>query len=323
MEYIVKIPAVNGDVISLLHLGTCMASAHATAYGKTDFYEQRFQSCFRRFDQDILEEAQAGRLQVCNDIGQPGTADEIIDAVKKTRGLMETRRYIVEPDWDRVRKEHPPGPSGEMDLQGVDLGPAEIDLVYMRLECLHVKLHHLNEWAKVRGDTFSISHEGVVWLEGYIKNGKLESQICGCTSDMEQSPPQKNWLSGLTWTARPVALPAAGLGGALTDSPDRAPLPAPFPSPNAANADDSQTTPWLIEDPRDPEPEGIQPWYTPARYFARELVRSNSTLLAKRPVLARQVAESLAHVGYFKRGKKKQALDGATVLKALANVILS
>jgi len=189
MEYVVKIPAVNGDVISLVHLGTCMASAHATAYGKTAFHEQRFQSCFRRFDEFILEEAQAGWLQVCNDIGRPGTADEIINAVKKSRGLLETRRYIVEPDWVRLRKEHPPSPSGEMDLQGVDLGPTEIDLVYMHLECLHVKLHHLNEWAKVRGDTFSISHDGVVWLEGYVKNGKLESEICGCNSDMEQLPP--------------------------------------------------------------------------------------------------------------------------------------
>jgi hypothetical protein len=175
MEYVVKIPAVNGDVISLVHLSTCMASAHATAYGKTAFHEQRFQSCFRRFDEDILEEAQTGRLQVCNDIGRPGTADEIIDAEKKSRGLMETRRYIVEPDWDRLLKEHPPGPSGKMDLQGVDLGPTEIDFVYMHLECLHVKLHHLNEWAKVRGDTFSISHDGVVWLEGYVKNEKLET----------------------------------------------------------------------------------------------------------------------------------------------------
>jgi hypothetical protein len=78
--------------------------------------------------------------------------------------------------------------------------------------------------------------------------------------------------------------------------------------------------PWEIADPKDPQPE--QPWYTPARYFARQLVISDSTLLTKRDKLADKVVQSLTKVGIKKRGWIKP-FDSATILKALSNVILS
>ena len=77
--------------------------------------------------------------------------------------------------------------------------------------------------------------------------------------------------------------------------------------------------PWNVVDSRDPEPE--QPWYTPARYFARELVKEDSTLLTKRDVLARKVAQSLAGVRILKRGNVKP-LDPGTVRKAFPKVSL-
>lgn len=77
--------------------------------------------------------------------------------------------------------------------------------------------------------------------------------------------------------------------------------------------------PWLIADPKDPVPE--QHWYTPARYFARQLVKDDSTLLVKRNMLAQKVADSLKSAGYKKRGNKLP-LSYGTVLKALSNVIL-
>ena len=58
--------------------------------------------------------------------------------------------------------------------------------------------------------------------------------------------------------------------------------------------------PWEIEDPKDPEP--VQLWYTPARYFARQLVRDDSTLLTKRNTLANKVVQSLTNAGINKRG---------------------
>lgn len=77
--------------------------------------------------------------------------------------------------------------------------------------------------------------------------------------------------------------------------------------------------PWNIKDSRDPKPE--QPWYTPARYFARQLVREDSTLLTKRNTLANKVVQSLTNAGIKKRGGKKP-FDPGTIKKALSNIDL-
>jgi hypothetical protein len=84
----------------------------------------------------------------------------------------------------------------------------------------------------------------------------------------------------------------------------------------------SPVQPWLVSDPRDDVPEGFQPWYIPARYFARDHVRADSTLLTKRDLLAKKVAMSLHAAGFYKRGKAKESLDPATVKKAFVNVKL-
>lgn len=77
--------------------------------------------------------------------------------------------------------------------------------------------------------------------------------------------------------------------------------------------------PWEIKDYRDPEPE--YPWYTPARYFARQLVKEDSTLLTKRHILAKKIVQSLTNIGIKKRGGIKP-FDPGTIKKALSNVIL-
>lgn len=89
------------------------------------------------------------------------------------------------------------------------------------------------------------------------------------------------------------------------------------PSPVATG--DVPAKPWLLADPKDPAPE--YSWYTPARYFARQLVAADSTLLTKRLVLADKVSKSLAGAEILKRGEKKPPAPG-TVLKAFANVRL-
>lgn len=80
--------------------------------------------------------------------------------------------------------------------------------------------------------------------------------------------------------------------------------------------------PWLVKDPRDKEPEGFQGWYTPARFFAREAVRLDPSLLTNRDKLAKNVVKSLTAAGIFKRGNAKKPLDPATVKKAFVNVNL-
>lgn len=77
--------------------------------------------------------------------------------------------------------------------------------------------------------------------------------------------------------------------------------------------------PWLNSNPADPDP--AYPWYPAARYFARELIRDDATLLTKRDLLARKVANALQRAGILKRGGK-QPLDPATVKKAFIKVVL-
>lgn len=81
----------------------------------------------------------------------------------------------------------------------------------------------------------------------------------------------------------------------------------------------NEIKPWLVVDKSDPE--AIQPWYTPARYFARQLVKDDSTLLTKRDVLANKIYQSLNNVGIHKRGNRKPP-SADTIKKALANVKL-
>lgn len=81
----------------------------------------------------------------------------------------------------------------------------------------------------------------------------------------------------------------------------------------------SDEKPWLSIDPQDPAP--AQPWYTPARYFARQLTIEKPALLANRELLADKVSTLLFNAGVKKRGGKKR-FDSGTVLKAFANVSL-
>ena len=99
--------------------------------------------------------------------------------------------------------------------------------------------------------------------------------------------------------------------------------PAPAQTAPAPVVTASDVKQWLLPDPNDPPivPPKDQPWYTPARYFARQLVISDSTLLIKKLVLADKVSKSLAGAGIFKRGGKKPH-SPETVLKAFANVTL-
>ena len=75
--------------------------------------------------------------------------------------------------------------------------------------------------------------------------------------------------------------------------------------------------PWLIIATQDPVP--LQPWFTPARYFARQLIIEDSTLLTKTDLLSQKVVQSLARVGINKRGGKKIFKPGS-IKKAFSNV---
>lgn len=89
--------------------------------------------------------------------------------------------------------------------------------------------------------------------------------------------------------------------------------------PTKQHSPNENPKPWLLEDPKDPSP--AEPWYTPARYFARQLIKDDSTLLLKRSLLADKVSKSLAKVGIYKRGGALP-LAAETILKAFSKVKL-
>ena len=77
--------------------------------------------------------------------------------------------------------------------------------------------------------------------------------------------------------------------------------------------------PWLVVHKDDPDPKS--PWHTPARYFARQLVKENPLLASKRGKLAEQVAQVLKVHGIYKRGGHKVP-DALTIVNAFSGVNL-
>lgn len=98
-----------------------------------------------------------------------------------------------------------------------------------------------------------------------------------------------------------------------------APVNLPGKTLNAEKPRSARDDPCWIPKPGDPPAK--PDWYTPARYFARALVKEYPTLLAKRNALAERVVRSMTSAGIFKRGGKLP-FDPGTVKKALANVKL-
>jgi hypothetical protein len=90
-------------------------------------------------------------------------------------------------------------------------------------------------------------------------------------------------------------------------------------APQAKQHLSGSNSPWLTPNPNDPKAK--YHWYTPARYFARQLVKDDSTLLAKKALLASKVVTSLSGAGFKKRGGAND-FDPGTVLKALTRVNL-
>ena len=82
----------------------------------------------------------------------------------------------------------------------------------------------------------------------------------------------------------------------------------------------SPTHPWLIINPQDPVPK--QSWHTAARYFARELIKSDTSLLQNTKKLRNKIHDSLNKVGVYKRGGAVPP-DQATIQKALTGIKLS
>lgn len=162
---------------------------------------------------------------------------------------------------------------------------------------VYVNLYQLNVWAREQGDVFCKKHEWVPYIdERGWNNFEVEPPSLKVEFKLETRPIQKQ-------ASQVAPVGVVGPSGGM----------------ETAKAGPLDLKPWLIADSTDPTPK--LEWYTPARYFARQLVVEDSKLLLKKLVLADKVATSLKNAGIYKRGGKKP-YDASTVLKAFANVTL-
>lgn len=171
MNYVIKMPAILGDVIPLCFVTETLAGFASTGFGTTSPHKPIYDCQIGMHRASLLREARAGRLHVCNQAGYMGTVDEIIDAVKISGDLSEVRRFLVKPDWEKLRQDNPPVVEGALvwNFSGVDLGETETDWDATYCAYLHTKLHCLNEWGKTTGNEFSIENTaGWVDERGYM-----------------------------------------------------------------------------------------------------------------------------------------------------------
>lgn len=140
MKYIIKNSAAAGDVIPLGLVADAMALRDATA-GGPDFLSATRDGRFKTYSAMLLKNVHCGALAVCGDDGDPGRPDEIVES-------------------------RTAGGAGVVLLQGrLDDEPGVVDVDATLLCNVFVKLKVLNDWAAQRGDEFTVSHEGVRWVE--------------------------------------------------------------------------------------------------------------------------------------------------------------
>lgn len=135
MQYELRLAAPSLDVLPLVAIADAVARAVATA-GGTPFHKPTYQGKFRKVIDWILDDAREGRLAVTDQDGRPGTFDEVIERAKS----------------DGTYSEVSSGPSS-----------TDVDLNMTHALCIYTTLSSLNEWARERGDEFSISRVG--WID--------------------------------------------------------------------------------------------------------------------------------------------------------------
>ena len=193
-EYTLRVSiAICGDVITLCHVAEAMARHAAAGHGTLPLHGTTLNDLLPIHTKSLLNEARAGRLLVCNQDGYQGTVDGIIDAAKNSGDLSESRRYLVEPDWEKLKRENPPVVAGSdvWNFSGIDLGATETDWDMTYGLCICTKLHCLNEWGRTRGDVFHIVDAGVEVVEYGPKNAHGEFAYRGLVGGMSHAPTAK------------------------------------------------------------------------------------------------------------------------------------
>lgn len=158
MHFQVRVPKISGDVLALCSVVEAMAMAKATAFGATEFHQPAYDGILLNINASLLTEAKKGCFQVCDQNGFAASADELVERAKREGLFCDVSRYVVEPDWEALRKTHPRREMapGRWDFSGIDVGESNVDDVMSELLCLYATLKHLNDWGASAGNSFSL-----------------------------------------------------------------------------------------------------------------------------------------------------------------------
>ena len=148
MQYELRLPAPNLDVLPLVAIADAVARAAATA-GDTPFHKPTHQGKFRKLLEWVVGDAREGKLVVTDQDGRPGTFDEVIQRANS----------------DGTYSEVFSGPSS-----------TDVDLNMTHALCIYTTLSSLNEWARERGDEFSISRVGWIDERGWIEPNDVATE---------------------------------------------------------------------------------------------------------------------------------------------------
>lgn len=122
MDYTVRFSFnIFQDVVPLARVAETMAKRKAVGSGAIPWHKDTFLAMKQQYQDLLLDAATKGGLLVCNQFGRGGTIREIVDA-------------------DPIGKQNPDLPE---------------------IYSLHVKAHHLSQWAATNGDTFRLEDTGI------------------------------------------------------------------------------------------------------------------------------------------------------------------
>ena len=192
--------------------------ARATA-GYTPFHEPTYKGSFQVFAGALLKDAKLGRLKVCDQGGSEGTADELIAEAERAGTLCTQSRYMVEPDWERLKRDNEPVSPGVWHFGHLDLGPTETDWAMTHISALHTMLKWLNDWGATMGHEFTLNHDGIEWFD---ERGILVGRAA--PHGERDALPTEGRNTGLL-DAPPSDAPVVAVAGVTVVEPDLADTP--------------------------------------------------------------------------------------------------
>ena len=213
MEYTIRVPKITGEVVPLFAVVDAMAKAKATTFGTTDFHKPTYDGAYAAIGESLLLEVQSKRLTICD---QNGFAlSDLAQATLAGSPCDSSRKYVVEPDWESLKKQHPDaevGP-GMWNWTGIDLGETEVDAAQSKLISYQTSLHFLNEWGGKTGNVFHVADMPVEMKDFDLKNEKGEVIKAGYFRGFVGQMTQADVHVGEADPAKTIAVPNVTIDG--------------------------------------------------------------------------------------------------------------